>query len=124
MEAFTERSRPSYHQANRLPFQIEKLILQLKRERPNWGAPKIRERLIKQIPSLHHPPAKSTVHAVLARHGLVKHRKQRRYKAEGTGLGLASAPNELRCTDYKGEFMLATGDTVTPSPSLTSPPAS
>ena len=106
MEAFTERSRRPYHQANRLPFQIEKLILQIKREWPNWGAPKIRERLIKQIPSLHHPPAKSTVHAVLARHGLVEHKKRRRYKPEGTGLGLASAPNELWCTDYKGEFML------------------
>ena len=101
MEAFTERSRRPYHQANRLPFQMEKLILQIKREWPNWGAPKIRERLIKQIPSLHHPPAKSTVHAVLARHGLVKHKKRRRYKPEGTGLRLASAPNELWCTDYR-----------------------
>src|SRR5208282_2386872 len=58
-----------------------------------------------QIPSLH-PPAKSTVHAVLARHGLVKSKKRRRNKAEGTGLALASAPNELWCTDYKGEFMM------------------
>ena len=29
MEAFTERSRRPYHQANRLPFQMEKLILQI-----------------------------------------------------------------------------------------------
>jgi putative transposase len=43
---------------------------------------------------------------VLARHGLVKSKKRRRYKAEGTGLSLASAPNELWCTDYKGEFMM------------------
>jgi putative transposase len=106
VQAFTDRSRRPYRQANQLPFQIEKLILQIKREKPTWGAPKIRERLIRQYPSIHHPPAKSTVHAVLARHGLVNSRKQRRHKAEGTGLGVATAPNELWCTDYKGEFMM------------------
>ena len=74
-------------------------------EWPNWGAPKIRERLIRQCPSVR-APAKSTVHAVLARHGLVKSRKRRRYRAQGTALGVAKAPNELWCTDYKGEFMM------------------
>ncbi|HJR69874.1 MAG TPA: hypothetical protein VKA43_07525 [Gammaproteobacteria bacterium] len=29
-------------------------------------------------------PAASTIHAVLDRHGLVKRRKRRRYKAQGT----------------------------------------
>jgi putative transposase len=32
-------------QANRLPFQIETLIVQLKQEHPTLGAPKIREKL-------------------------------------------------------------------------------
>lgn len=105
LEAFTDRSRRPYRQANQLPFQVEKLILQIKQEWPNWGAPKIRERLIRRFPAIR-PPAKSTVHAVLARHGLVKSKKRRHYKAQGTGLGLASAPNELWCTDYKGEFMM------------------
>jgi putative transposase len=45
LEGLTDRSRRPYRQANQLPFQIEKLIVQLKRERPNWGAPKIREKL-------------------------------------------------------------------------------
>jgi putative transposase len=105
VEAFTDRSRRPYRHANQLPFQVEKLILQLKQEWPGWGAPKIRERLIREFPSIQ-APAKSTVHAVLARHGLVKHKKHRRHKAEGTGLGIATAPNELWCTDYKGEFMM------------------
>src|SRR6185312_4022520 len=38
--------------------------------------------------------------------GLVKERKRRRYKAEGTELGDAKRPNALWSTDYKGEFML------------------
>jgi transposase InsO family protein len=105
MEAFTDRSRRPYRQANQLPMQVEKLILLIKQEWPTWGAPKVRERLITQYPSVR-PPAKSTVHAVLARHGLVKSKKRRRYKAEGTGLTPAKAPNELWCTDYKGEFMM------------------
>ena len=55
---------------------------------------------------MYNPPAKSTVHAVLYRHGLVKKRKRKRYKACGTAFGLAKNPNDLWCADYKGEFML------------------
>ena len=45
-------------------------------------------------------------HAVLDRHGLVKRRKRRRYKAQGTPLTNSCKPNGLWCVDYKGEFML------------------
>lgn len=105
LEALTDRNRRPYRQANQLPFQIEQTILQIKNEKPHWGAPKIRERLIRKYPSIHHP-AKSTVHAVLDRHGLVNCRKRRRYKAQGTVLAHVKNPNELWCADYKGEFML------------------
>lgn len=55
-------------------------------------------------------PAKSTVHAVLDRHGLVKRaRKRRRCKAVGTPLSNAVQPNSLWCTDFKGEFKLGDG---------------
>ena len=45
LEGLTDRSRRPYRHANQLPFQIEKLIVQLKKEQPSWGAPKIREKL-------------------------------------------------------------------------------
>ena len=45
VEGLTDRSRRPYRHANRLPFQIETLIVQLKKEHPSWGAPKIREKL-------------------------------------------------------------------------------
>src|ERR1700692_4183069 len=45
VEGLTDRSRRPYRHARQLPFQIEKAIVQLNRERPSWGAPKIRERL-------------------------------------------------------------------------------
>jgi putative transposase len=106
LEGLTDRSRRPYRHANQLPFQIEKLIVRLKQDKPNWGAPKIRERLARLYPDVHRP-AISTVHAVLDRHGLVERRKRRRNKATGTALSHSCRPNELWCADYKGEFMLA-----------------
>ena len=43
---------------------------------------------------------------MLDRNGLVKRRKRRRYKAQGTALSAAHHPNGLWCADYKGEFLL------------------
>jgi putative transposase len=83
---------------------VERTILQLKREY-DWGAVKIRDKIICDYPMIK-PPAKSTIHAILERHGLVKKRRRRRYRAEGTPLSEAQKPNGLWCTDYKGEFML------------------
>jgi putative transposase len=102
----SDRSRRPYRHANQLPIQVETLIVRLKREKPAWGAPKIRERLARLYPDVHRP-AISTVHAVLDRHGLVKRRGRARNRAKGTPLSAASQPNELWCADYKGEFMLA-----------------
>ena len=103
--AFSDRSRRPYRQANRLPPQLEAVIVRLKREYPGWGAPKIREKLRRQS-SAPHLPAISTVHAVLDRHGLVHRRRRRRHAATGTALSRPTDPNALWCADYKGEFML------------------
>src|ERR1700726_3443943 len=103
----TDRSRRPYRQANRLPFQIESLIVQLRKENPSWGAPKIREKIKRRRLGIA-LPAISTVHAVLDRHGLgPRGRRANHYKAEGTGLSRPDHPNDLWCADYKGEFMLA-----------------
>lgn len=99
-----QSSRP-YKNANKLPIQIETLIVQTKKEKPSWGARKIRERLKRKYPSLK-LPANSTIHAVLDRNGLVNVRRKRRYRAQGTSLSHAMDPNELWCADYKGEFLM------------------
>jgi putative transposase len=104
--AFSDRSRRPYRQANRLPAPIEATIVRLKREYPGWGAPKLREKLRRQIAPAQ-LPAISTVHAVLDRHDLVKRRRRRRGgEPSSTALTQPTAPNALWCADYKGEFML------------------
>jgi putative transposase len=105
LDGLYDRSRAPYRQANKLPYQVERTILGTKKEHPTWGAPKIRDKLVKQYPMIP-TPAISTVHAALDRHGLVKRRKRRRYKAQGTLLTGAETPNGLWCADYKGEFQL------------------
>src|SRR3954468_2759514 len=106
LEGLTDRSRRPYRQANQLPLQVEKLIVRLKREKPDWGAPKIRERLARLHPDVQ-APAISTGHPVLDRPRLVKHGRKRHHKAQGTTLSKPTRPNDLWCADYKGEFMLA-----------------
>ena len=105
VQGLTDRSRRPYRYANQLPFQVENFILNMKREHLSWGARKIRERLLRRFSGI--PiPAKSTVHAVLDRHGLVERRGRVRRRMQGTSLSLGQRPNELWCTDYKGEFLL------------------
>ena len=43
MAALTDRSRRPVRYANQLPQQIESLIISLKRNKPHWGARKIRD---------------------------------------------------------------------------------
>jgi hypothetical protein len=42
LDALNDRSRRPYQHANKLPFQVERSILGIKREHSSWGAPKIR----------------------------------------------------------------------------------
>ena len=73
VQGLTDRSRRPYRYAHQLPFQVENFILNVKREHTSWGARKIRERLIRRFSDIK-IPAKSTIHAVLDRHGLVERR--------------------------------------------------
>jgi putative transposase len=100
-----DQARSTYRHPNKTPFQIEKAILRIKQGHKSWGAPKIRDKLIKEYPMIR-PSAASTIHAILDRHGLVKRRKRKRYRAQGTDLSHAQVPNGLWCADYKGQFML------------------
>lgn len=109
LEALSDRSRRPVHFANQLPAQIESLIVSLKNNKPHWGARKIREMLVRRLAGDVRVPARSTIHAVLDRHGLVKRMGRPRRRATGTPLSAGAAPNELWCADFKGEFKLGNG---------------
>lgn len=106
VEGLTDRTRRPVRYANQLPAAVEAAIVTAKRDKPHWGARKIRERLVRSLPHGVKVPAASTVHAVLDRHGLVTHPIRRRTRTEGTPLSEGSAPNDLWCIDFKGEFQL------------------
>src|SRR6266567_3419824 len=109
VEALSDRSRRPVRYANPLPSQIESQIVSLKQEKPHWGARKIRELLVRRLRGDIRIPAKSTIHAVLHRHGLVKALRRSRQRASGTPLSPGVAPNDLWCADFKGEFKLGNG---------------
>jgi transposase InsO family protein len=106
LEALGDRPRTPARNANRLAMPVEARIVALKREKPHWGARKLRELLARRLGADMPVPARSTIHAVLDRHGLVEHARERRPRATGTALSQAAAPNDIWCTDFKGEFRL------------------
>jgi transposase InsO family protein len=105
-EALNDRSRRPYRYANQLPPQVVAQIIGLKNNKPHWGARKIRELLLRRLPSEIKVPSRSTIHAVLDRSGLVKRMGRRRNRAHGTALSAGANPNDLWCADFKGEFTL------------------
>ena len=91
MQGLTDRSRRPYRYAHQLPFQVENYILNVKREHASWGARKIRERLLRRFSGI--PiPAKSTIHAVLDRYGLVERRGRIRAVVPGHSFIFGPAP--------------------------------
>lgn len=108
LEALCDRSRRPVRYANQLPEQVERLIVSTRKDKPHWGARKIREVLVRKLAGDVRIPAQSTVHAVLDQNGLVSRARKRRraHKAEGTPLSAGLAPNDLWAADFKGEFKL------------------
>jgi transposase InsO family protein len=107
--ALADRSRRPVRYANQLPGPVERQIVEVKRDKPHWGARKIREILVRRLAGDIRIPATSTIHAVLDRHGLVTRMGRRRSKATGTPLSAGATPNALWAADFKGEFKLGDG---------------
>lgn len=102
----TDLSRRPKRMANLLAPEVSTLLLRFKKDKPTWGAPKLRELFKRKYPHIK-LPAISTIHALLVANDLVKHRRGRSsYKATGTYLSIPKEPNDLWCTDYKGQFRM------------------
>ena len=108
IEGLKDKRRTPIRKARLTEPNIEGVILKLKKEKPHWGAAKIREIFIRRYSEIK-PPVKSTFHAIFERHGLVKRRRKRGngFKAKGTWLSVPKEPNDLWCADFKAEFLLS-----------------
>ena len=94
--ALCDRSRRPVRYANQLPEQIERRIIAAKKEKPHWGARKIRELLVRRLAGDIRVPAVSTIHAVIDRHGLVKRRAPTAQQGKGHGaVAPALHPNAI-----------------------------
>src|SRR3954466_7538048 len=62
LEGLSDRTRRPFRLANQLPKKIEAVTAAARPEKPNWGARKIRERLVRRLPHGVKVPACSTIH--------------------------------------------------------------
>jgi putative transposase len=110
--AHRQKSAP-YRYANQLPFQVENFILNVKQEHPSWGARKIRERLIRRFSGIPIPPRARSMRCWIAT--VWSSAARRCVVGSRDAVILGQRPNELWCTDYKGEFLLGNHNTATRS---------
>ena len=77
LQGLEDRSRAPLDQAHRSSPQTVERVLEIRRDHPLWGAPKIRALLRDDEPQ-RKPPAASTIGAILGHEGLTKRGKKRR----------------------------------------------
>lgn len=107
-----DRSQAAREHPNALSREMEEEILKLKARWPRWGAPKLWEKLRRQVEE--DCPSESSIGRVLQRNGLTRGRGRRRPRAQGTALSQGGQANALWCADFKGWFMTADGAKCTP----------
>lgn len=89
---------------------VAALLLDARRQHPTWGPAKLVQYLTPRHPAVERWPAMSTVADLLARHGLVPHRRRRRPVVHpGTVPLHTAAPNDLWTADFKGQFRTQDG---------------
>lgn len=106
--SLVERSRAPRSCPHKTSAEVEKLIVQLRRKR-GWGAVTMRQRLATMHPGMA-LPATSTIAEIIDRHGLVQSRRRRsRPRHPGRPYIAAAGPNDVWCTDFKGQFKTRDG---------------
>lgn len=108
LDGLEEHSRRPHSCPHQTPEPVEQLIVACRKKHPFWGPEKLLQYLSRRHPALA-LPAKSTVGSIIARHGLVKHRKRRSTRHPGTVPLSTSAPNQIWSADFKGQFKMLDG---------------
>ena len=113
VEGLKERSRARKRQ-ERVPEEVARKIVALRRSRPTWGPQKLRARLLREFPGTRWPAA-STIGALLGREGLVKRRRQGpRMPGPVSEFRAVKRPNDTWAMDFKGWFRTRDGSRCDP----------
>jgi len=103
------RSRAPQHCPHRISPEVAALICEGRRQHPSWGPAKLLAWLRPRHPGVAWP-AVSTAGDLLARRGLVTHRRRRRhYLHPGVVPATTTQPNDLWTADFKGHFRTRDG---------------
>lgn len=103
-----ERSRMPKHSPQQTPVWLEERILEA-RAKYGWGAKKLRQILSGRYPT-ESWPARSTINAILDRHGkLRKQRRKRKWGHPGAAALVTERPNQVWPVDFKGQFRTLDG---------------
>jgi transposase InsO family protein len=108
-EVLSDRSRRPFHTPRKTPEEVEQRILALRAERPAWGPRKLKRVLENRG---HAMPAKSTVAEILRRNGCIS--KEESLKHTAFLRFERGQPNELWQADFKGDFLLGSGERCFP----------
>jgi len=107
LKGLEELSRAPRRVWNRTPACVEKLIVDIRKHHPRYGALTI-HLLMRRAIDRKAIPAVSTIDLILKRHGLVKKRRRVRRIRETHPIFVAQRPNVIWSADFKGKFR--TGD--------------
>lgn len=104
-----DRSRRPHSSPDQTPDHLRLAIIEARRRHPSWGAKKLLKFLQRKDPQ--QPwPSRWTVCEILKREGLVRKKTQRRKPAHpGKPTSIITAPNDLWCVDFKGQFKTRDG---------------
>lgn len=99
----TRRPRGCSHQTTT---EVVELIVKERKAHPLWGPKKLQD-LLQCKHGLMDPPARSTIAALLQRHGLIKRRRRKPgvYHAKPSELTQPTHPNHVWTFDFKGWFL-------------------
>lgn len=109
MAGLRDRSRAAHRHPNAVDGAICERIVRAKLERPSWGPKKLLDMLRRSDPHQYWP-ADSTGEEILRRAGLVKERRRKKQVPPyNEPFAECTAPNELWCVDFKGDFPMLNG---------------
>ncbi len=110
LDALADKSKRPHTSPTKTSEESEELLVAARKQRPTWGARKLRHVLLERCPSVEWP-SPSCITAILVRHGLVMKRRKRRKAPVITKLPFAECDhgNAVWCIDFKGTFRTRDG---------------